>query len=674
MLTVNAPAIAGTGGNQAIQGTNCLSLNGAVGGCATGGVWTSSGSGTFLPNTTTLSTTYCPSTADLANGTVLLTLTSTGPCAPCTSATAQMVVTLQAPPAIASAPTNVTVCAGSPAVFSVSATGGGLSYRWQVSQDGGNTFTNISATATNASYTNTAPTTKDQGTSYQVVVGASGASVTSAPPAVLAVTAPPTAGTGGDQAICPGSATTGLGGSVGAGATGGTWSASGTGSFAPNATALNATYTPSAADITAGAVTLTLSSTGQLAPCPAATAQVVVSIQRPPAIANSPSSVTVGPGSPIFLYVLATGVGLSYQWQVSQDSGMTFTNLSNTATNATYAKATATVADNGNQYQVIVSGACAPPATSSPPAVLTVTPGCGTALGRTAALEGPESGVDSVVLGMPAATNTWTATVSDAWLHLDAASQSGSGSTNVVFRYDANPGDTRTGTLTIACQTLTVTQAGATYVLAPCPVTTLASSGLSNPAGVAADGAGNVYIADTGDNAIKKWSPASNTVTALVASGLSGPSGVAVDRAGNVYIADYGNHALKEWTAANNAVTTLLHLSTPSVAVDGAGNLYVWDIQYVAKWTAASQSLSDLFYWLQSIYGTGLGLAVDGAGNVYLSSYWESGSFGYGYTLREWNKGSSTLSTLFDAGKNPLGGVAVDGAGQVYFAHRQHGH
>ena len=99
---------------------------------------------------------------------------------------------------------------------------------------------------------------------------------------------------------------------------------------------------------------------------------------------------------------------------------------------------------------------------------------------------------------MPAATNTWTATANDAWLHLDAPSQSGSGSANVVFSYDANPGGTRTGTVTIACQTLTVTQAGATYVLAPCPVTTLVSSGLSNPAGVAVDGAGNVLYCGHG--------------------------------------------------------------------------------------------------------------------------------------------------------------------------------
>ena len=140
-------------------------------------------------------------------------------------------------------------------------------------------------------------------------------------------------------------------------------------------------------------------------------------------------------------------------------------------------------------------------------------------LGTTAALEGPAAGSDSVVLAMANPTDTWTATANDAWLHLSVANQSGVGSTNVVFSYDANPVGTRTGTLTIAGQTLTVTQAGSTYVAAPSPVTLLAASGLNSPTSVAVDGAGNVYMADYANNAIKKWTAATNTVTTLVVLG-----------------------------------------------------------------------------------------------------------------------------------------------------------
>ena len=73
---------------------------------------------------------------------------------------------------------------------------------------------------------------------------------------------------------------------------------------------------------------------------------------------------------------------------------------------------------------------------------------------------------------------------------------------------------------------------------------TLVASGLNQPNAVAVDDAGNVYIADRDNNAIKKWSVTNNTMTTLI-GGLNLPSGVAVDRAGNVYVADYGNNAIR---------------------------------------------------------------------------------------------------------------------------------
>ena len=52
-------------------------------------------------------------------------------------------------------------------------------------------------------------------------------------------------------------------------------------------------------------------------------------------------------------------------------------------------------------------------------------------------------------------------------------------------------------------------------------VTTLVSSGLDTPYGVAVDAAGNVYIADSGNNAIKEWNATTQHVTTLVSSGLN---------------------------------------------------------------------------------------------------------------------------------------------------------
>jgi DNA-binding beta-propeller fold protein YncE len=283
------------------------------------------------------------------------------------------------------------------------------------------------------------------------------------------------------------------------------------------------------------------------------------------------------------------------------------------------------------------------------------------ALGTTALLEGPAAGSDAVVLSVTPQTGVWTAMTNAAWLHLTAPNQSGTGSTNVIFSYDANPGATRTGTLTIAGQTLTVTQAGSTYVPAE-PFTPLVSSGLGQPVGVAVDGSGNVYIADSQNNAIKEWTAASNIVTTLVSLGLNGPSGVAVDGAGNVYIADTTNNAVEEWIAASNTVTTLVSgLASPyGLAVDGAGNVYIADTfdDAILEWCAASNTVTTL---VSSGLNDPAGVAVDAAGNVYIADTDNS-------AIEEWIAASNTMTTLVSSGLNQPAGVAVDGAGNVYIA------
>jgi len=69
---------------------------------------------------------------------------------------------------------------------------------------------------------------------------------------------------------------------------------------------------------------------------------------------------------------------------------------------------------------------------------------------------------------------------------------------------------------------------------------------------------GNVYIADSGNNAIYEWNVETQQVTPLISSGLNGPCGVAVDISGNVYIADTGNNAIKVWSASTQQVTSLV--------------------------------------------------------------------------------------------------------------------
>lgn len=278
-------------------------------------------------------------------------------------------------------------------------------------------------------------------------------------------------------------------------------------------------------------------------------------------------------------------------------------------------------------------------------------------------LVGPAAGSNTIVLAVIPSIAFWSATANASWLHIGTGYTSGTGNANVLFTFDANPGATRTGTLTIGGQTLTVTQAGATYVVATAPVTGLVTSGLSSPADVAVDGSGNVYISDVGNNAIKKWSVANNTVSTLVSSGLNTPQGVAVDAVGNVYFADFRNAAVKEWTVANSNVITLISnsLVTPSgVAVDPQGNVYVSDptLNTILEWTAANSQVTTL---VSSGLSSPYGVAVDAGGNVYIADTGNN-------AIKKWSANSYTVSTLVSNGLNNPWNVAVDGSGNVYIA------
>ncbi|MDO7848805.1 T9SS type A sorting domain-containing protein [Hymenobacter sp. M29] len=118
-VNVTQPATASFGTNTGSScGTSAYTLTGAVGGSATGGTYTSSGTGTFSPNASTLTATYTPSAADVAAGTVTITLTSTGS-TPCPAATATFALSISpAPVAGFSYPTATTYCAGSTSTVS----------------------------------------------------------------------------------------------------------------------------------------------------------------------------------------------------------------------------------------------------------------------------------------------------------------------------------------------------------------------------------------------------------------------------------------------------------------------------------------------------------------------------------------------------------------------------
>ena len=244
---------------------------------------------------------------------------------------------------------------------------------------------------------------------------------------------------------------------------------------------------------------------------------------------------------------------------------------------------------------------------------------------------------------------------------------------------------------------------------------------LHNPRGVAVDGDGNVYIADGGNNRIRKVDAATGTISTIAGTGEEGYSGdggpatqaqlhdpldVEVDREGNVYIADLGNHRIRKVEAATGTISTIAgtgnqdyggdggpatqaELNGPhGVTLDDAGNLYIGDYwnNRVRKVEAATGTISTIagLGWPSGYSGDGgpateaqlgntSGVAVDSHGNVYIA---DTGN----HRIRKVEAATGTISTLAGTTEVADGGpaissqlvqpqsVAVDGAGHVYIA------
>jgi serine/threonine-protein kinase len=116
------------------------------------------------------------------------------------------------------------------------------------------------------------------------------------------------------------------------------------------------------------------------------------------------------------------------------------------------------------------------------------------------------------------------------------------------------------------------------------------------PMGITVDTGGNVYVADFGDNLIRKIT-SSGAVTTIAgsfdvigntngkgsAASFNNPLGIAVDAAGNLYVSDYRNNLIRKISPVG-VVSTLVSMAGPKgIAVDVAGNIYVSDANDVIR-------------------------------------------------------------------------------------------
>ena len=214
---------------------------------------------------------------------------------------------------------------------------------------------------------------------------------------------------------------------------------------------------------------------------------------------------------------------------------------------------------------------------------------------------------------------------------------------------------------------------------------------LGSPTGMAADAMGNLYVAETGNHRVRKID-ASGTITTLAGTGtrgyggdggpavearLSYPRGIAADAAGNVYVADTGNHRVRR-IDASGTISTLagreerddgpdradsVNLHSPrGAAFDPDGNLVFLDGSSLWQMDAVWGLVSRVATYEDWNYDPPLSVTADSSGNLYLLQPVPGGGI-YNKQIRKIDA-SGTISTLaeFDSPQS----VTADALGNVY--------
>lgn len=250
-------------------------------------------------------------------------------------------------------------------------------------------------------------------------------------------------------------------------------------------------------------------------------------------------------------------------------------------------------------------------------------------------------------------------------------------------------------------------------------------AGLNNAAALAFDAAGNLYIADTLNSAVRKVAAGTGVITTVAGNGAPGysgdnglavnaqlqrPNGLAFDANGNLYISDSGANVVREIAAGTGIITTVAgngtqgstgnngpaisaELNVPlGLAVDANGNLYIGTYGAIREVAAGTGTITtyagngtigysgDNGPATRATIGTPAALAFDAKGDLYFVDSQED-------VVREIAAGTQVITTVAGKGPRSYGsafsgdggpatgaqlnspnGLAVDSTGNLYIA------
>jgi hypothetical protein len=281
--------------------------------------------------------------------------------------TSTATLTVDTAPAVTTQPSGQTVVSGANATFTAAASGNPApTVQWQVSTDGGNTWTNASG-ATSTSYTFTATAGQNGDQYHTVFTNAAGTATTSAATltvdAAPAVTAQPSA-----QMAASGNNVTFSAAASGNPVPTVQWQVSTDGgntwNNASGATSTSYTFSATIGESGNQYRAVFTNTAGN-----ATTSPATLTVGTPPSIGTQPSAQSVSSGSSATFSASASASPTpTVQWQVSTDGGSTWNNASGaTSTGYTF---TATASQSGNQYRAVFTNFAG--STASAPATLTV--------------------------------------------------------------------------------------------------------------------------------------------------------------------------------------------------------------------------------------------------------------------------------------------------------------